>query len=147
MRFGCKCCSAGCGIANTKPQARGQRKIGAVGGQVGHIARERHGIAVRAEDGAGAVALDVDFAVGGHAEQGRRARPPGCGGKGSRGWRTERLRRRFAELSGRLAVRSVAVLPKTSDWLSGLKTRSVVSLGVMLPEALPLVDTLTSDVV
>ena len=50
-------------------------------------------------------------------------------------------------LSERLVVRSVAVLPKTSDWLSGLKTRSVVSARVKFPEAWPVVETLTSDVV
>jgi hypothetical protein len=56
----------------------------------------------------------------------------------------------FGELSGGFFVRSVALLPKTSDRLSGLNSRSVIepegSSGLSA-EAWPSVETLTSDVV
>ncbi len=60
---------------NVGTEAGYRREIGTVGGQVGHSAGERHGFAVRAEDGAEADALHGKLTARGHAEQGRR---PGC---------------------------------------------------------------------
>ena len=56
--------------------------------------------------------------------------------------------RGWAALFGRLSVRSVAVLSKTSDWLSGLNTSSPCHSTMFgtLPEAMPPVEMLTSDV-